>query len=267
MDAHSPGSGLLTAPFAAPFAVAAVVYVAAAVRERRTGRGWPWWRVVAWLTGIAAAASGFVGPLADATHASFTAHVGAHVLVGMLAPLLLVQAAPVTLALRTLAVTPARRLSRLLRSGPVRVVSHPVPAALLNVGGLWLLHAGGVFAELSRVPLGHTFVMLHFLLAGSLFTAAIVPADPSPHRASLRTRAVVLLVAVAAHGILAKLLYAQPPAGVAAADAQAASQLMFYGGDLVDFALIVLLCAEWYRVTGRARQRETALVLAPGGAL
>lgn len=29
---------------------------------------------------------------------------------------------------------------------------------------------------------------------------------------------------------------------------------MFYGGDAVDLVLIVLLCAEWYRVTGRNKE-------------
>ncbi|MFS0866593.1 cytochrome c oxidase assembly protein [Microbacterium sp. 179-B 1A2 NHS] len=252
MPAHASDSGwLLTVALAAPVAIAGAAYLAAPAHERRGGRGWPVRRVVCAMLGIAAAASGFVGPLADAMHDSFTAHLGAHVLVGMAAPLLLVQAAPITLALRTLSVTPARRVARAMRSRPARVLTHPVPAALLNVGGLWLLHGTGLFAALSGIPLGHAVMMLHFLLAGYLFTASIAPADPAPHRAPLRTRAIVLVAAVAAHGILAKLLYSAPPTGVATADARTGSQLMFYGGDAVDVVLIVLICAEWYRVTGR----------------
>src|SRR5690606_4251607 len=109
--------------------------------------------------------------------------------VGMVAPLLLVLAAPVTLALRTMTLLPARRLSRILRSRPARVISHPLSAAVLNVGWMWALYLTGLRA-LTDVPLIHLAVMVHFLFAGCLFTAAILCVDPSPHRASLPLRMV-----------------------------------------------------------------------------
>ena len=269
MHDHTGGAaGTLDAVLLIPFLVAAVAYLAAAARERRGGRGWPIHRMVFAVAGLTLAASGFVGPLANA-HADFTAHTLAHLLVGMVAPLLLVLSAPVTLALRTLAVVPARRLSRLLRSSPVHVLSHPVTAALLNVGGLWVLHRTDLYAQLGTIPGGHLVVMAHFLAAGYLFTAAIVPVDPSPHRARLVTRAVVLGLAAAAHGILAKLLYIDPPAGVALADGRAGAQLLFYGGDAVDLVLIALLGLEWYRRTGRqlARAPHAATARPTTGAL
>ncbi len=67
-------------------------------------------------------------------------HVAGHLLLGMVAPLLLVTAAPVTLALRALPRERARTLGRLLRSRPLAVLTHPAVAALLDVGGLWLLY-------------------------------------------------------------------------------------------------------------------------------
>lgn len=252
---------------AAPFLMAAVVYVAAAVRASRRGRAWPWYRSILWIGGLSAAASGFIGPLASAAHDSFTAHMGAHLLVGMVAPLLLVLAAPVTLALRSMSVVPARRVSRMLRSPLMRVLTDPPVAALLNVGGMWVLYLTPLYGLMQQVMLVHGAVMLHFLLAGYLYTASLVAVDPSPHRAGFALRSIVLVLSLAAHGVLAKLLYAYPPPGVAVADARAGAQLMFYGGDLVDVLLIVLLCADWYRVTGRRLHRTPAAASPHPGSL
>ena len=73
-----------------------------------------------WVAGSLAAVAAISGPLATAADTSYVAHMGAHVLLGMLAPLLLVLAAPVTLLLRTLPVSTARQLSHLLASRPIR---------------------------------------------------------------------------------------------------------------------------------------------------
>lgn len=245
------GSGAPAAEWilAVPFIVAAVTYTAAAVAERRGGRGWPWYRVALWILGVGAAMSGFVGPLA--AQGGFTEHMLAHVLVGMVAPVALVLAAPSTLALRTMSVVSARRLSRVLRGTPAAFLTHPVVAATLNIGGLWVLYAMPLYELMQQVPLVHLLVMLHLLLVGYLFTVSLVGVDPSPHRTGLALRAVVLVLSSAAHGVLAKLIYAHPPAGASTVDVRAGAQLMFYGGDAVDLALIALLCAQWYRTSGR----------------
>ena len=59
----------------------------------------------------------------------------------------------------------------------------------------------------------------------------------------------VLIAFIAAHSVLGKWLYAYPPAGVDAADARRGAQLMYYGGDVVDVLIIVLLFAGWYAAT------------------
>lgn len=263
VQAHLHGAGSASGDgfalvLAVPFLAAVVMYIAAMASSRRRGRTWPWYRAVFWVAGVAAAAVGFVGPLATTAHASFTAHMGTHLLVGMVAPLLLVLGAPVTLALRALDVGPARRISWMLRSPVARVLTTPIVAAVLNVGAMWVLYLTPMYDLMQDVMLVHWLVMLHFLLAGYLYTVSLVAIDPSPHQSGFVMRASVLVISLAAHGVLAKLLYAYPPPGVNAADAHAGAQLMFYGGDAVDFVLIVLLCAEWYRATGRRRQAVPA---------
>ena len=54
----------------------------------------------------------------------------------------------------------------------------------------------------------HRLVHLHFLAAGYLFAYSIAGPDPAPHRPSVPARLVILGVAIAAHALLAQLLYA-----------------------------------------------------------
>jgi putative membrane protein len=260
MHAHDSGTGIAALVLLTPFALALLMYLSAVAITRRRGRPWPWYRSVFWMLGVGAAASAFGGPT---THGGFAAHMMGHLLAGMVSPLLLVLAAPATLALRTLGVVPARRLSRMLNSAPARILTHPAVAAVISVGSLWVLYRTSLFALMLTDPLVHVIVMAHVLIAGYLFTVSLVSVDPAPHRASFRVRAAVLVLAIAAHGILAKSLAAVPPAGVTAADAEAGARLMFSGGDAVELVIAVLLCARAYQAAGRRFGAAPGRALAP----
>lgn len=102
-DAGPGVAGLVTAVAAL---LAAVVYGAAASRLRRRGDAWPWWRDASFTAGSAGLAWVAVGSLPGG---ALTAHMAQHLVVGMAAPLLFVLARPLTLALRALAPSAARR--------------------------------------------------------------------------------------------------------------------------------------------------------------
>ena len=235
----------------AALAVAAYLYLATGDR-----RGWLRWRSACWVAGCL---SGAVAVSGAVPH-SFQGHMVGHLLLGMAAPVLLVLAAPVTLLLRRLSVPSARRLSRALRSLPLRVVTEPAVAAVLNVGALWLLYTTPLYGWQQQSPALQLLVHVHVLAAGCLFAVALIGPDPLPHRRSFTHRAVVLVAALAAHGILAKFLYAHPPVGVDPVAAQQAALVMYYGGDVVDVGLMVLLCAGWYRA--RATRASRPIVAA-----
>jgi putative membrane protein len=188
-----------------------------------------------------------LGPPGRLADDNFGWHMIVHLLLGMIVPLLFAVGAPVSLLLRVVDVRTARRVTRVLRSLPVRVLTEPVVAAALDIGGLWLIYRTGILAAMHHhLPL-HLAVHVHLVLAGFLFTATLVDADPLPHRRSHLYRALVLLVAIAAHDLLAKSLYADPPAMVPAGQAEAGAMIMYYGGDVVHLVVLVLLCAHWYR--------------------
>ena len=241
MTHHGTGPPIGTELLIVAVLVAGWAYLRAA---RRTP--WPRARTACWVLGVAVATTGLaVGELPD-----LRAGVAGHLLFGMVAPLLLATAAPVTLALRALPVRHARSVARALRSRPAAVLAHPAVAAGLDVGGLWLVFRTDLLAA---VP--PALVHAHMLLAGYLFAFSLVGRDPAPHRPGLGVRARVLVVAVAVHDVLAKLVYANPAPEVPVAQAEAAGVLLYYGAAPVHLALFVLLGREWAARQVRDRER------------
>ncbi|WP_150239911.1 cytochrome c oxidase assembly protein [Nocardiopsis quinghaiensis] len=259
--AHPPHEGAAPAvptwdpvPVLLLLALALVAYTAAARRARRAPRGWNGLRTASFTLGVVLLAAALLLPLAHTAHDP-RVHMLQHLLIGMYAPLALVMAAPLTLTLRTLPPTRRRPVARVLRSRPLHVLGHPVSALLLDTGGLYLVHLTPVHAATQTHPAVHALVHLHYLAAGYLFAWSIAGPDPAPRRPGMATRLTVLLLAIAAHSFLAKLLYAHPhtwPPGAAhTALAEEAAQWMYYGGDLAELLLVVALFTVWYRRRAR----------------
>ncbi|MER5833894.1 cytochrome c oxidase assembly protein [Streptomyces sp. NPDC002130] len=252
--ATGPGTGQLLTVVAA--LLVAVAYLLAAGRLRRRGDAWPRWRDVSFTAGGVGTAWASGGTVPGGP---FTGHMIQHLLLGMAAPLLFVVARPLTLALRALRPGRARRrLLVLARSRPVGRLVLPPLAALLDVGGLWLLYRTELFAAMRHQPFLHGVVHAHMLAAGLVFTFAVCQLDPVRRRWSVAVRGATLLAAGAAHAVLAKTLYALPPPGTdfTRADLYSGVRWMYYGGDLVDAALAVVLGVGWYAAGGRARARR-----------
>ncbi len=214
---------------------------------------WSSGRTVAWVVGSVVVAAVLSPPLSEPAHHDHRYHMVQHLLLGMYAPLGLVLGAPLTLLLGSLPRRMQRGLTRVLRSRPVHVLSHPATAALLNVGAMFALYLTPLYAiTMARQDL-HWLVMTHFLLAGYLYAWAIAGPDPAPRRPGMATRTTVLILAGGAHAFLAKSLYANAQATDMAADhahaptMEAAAQWMYYGGDIAEMALAVMLFAWWYR--------------------
>lgn len=240
---------------AIPFTMALVLYLLAVVVSNRKHRQWPISRTILWIIGVCCALGAVSGPLAQRAHMEFTSHMIGHLLLGMLAPLLMVLAAPVTLVLRTLPVTRARRLSRILKSRIMGIISDPIVAVILNVGGLWVLYTSSLYEAMHQYILLYLFIHIHVFLTGYLFTISMIYIDPAPHRTGFIYRGTVLILALAGHGILSKYIYAYPPDGIPHDQAQSGGMFMYYGGDMIDLILIIIFCYQWYKA---ARPRADA---------
>jgi putative membrane protein len=213
-----------------------------ATRAIATGRPWSRWRTASFLAGCLL----LVLALASDGRGSFVAHTVQHLIIGMYAPLALVLGAPVSLLLRSLPVRAARAVGRLLHTRVVEVVAHPVTALGLSVGVLVLLYATPLYTWSVDHPAVHDVLLLHFLVSGCLFAWVIAGPDPAPRRPSVPARLVVLGIAIAAHSVLAQLLFAGVvDVAATTAQRQAAATLMYYGGDVAELLLALALVSSW----------------------
>lgn len=233
-------------------------YLAAAYAQRSTAAGWSGWRCGFFIMGSLLLAIALMPPMMDWAHHDLRGHMAAHLLIGMVAPLAWVLAAPVSLLLRTLPQAGGRRLVGFLHSRPLQLVTHPAGALLLNIGGMYVLYLTPLYAASLHNQLLHYWVHAHFLVAGYLFCWAILAGpDASPHRLSLRFRLGVLFISIAAHSLLGKLMYGYGwPRGTAHQEEniQAAAQWMYYGGDLAELLLAVVLMSVWLRQSPSHRE-------------
>lgn len=245
---HVSGNGYEVAVFIL-FLIGLIVYPFAAIMTSRHYKTWPLHRYVFWFAGLLIAGCVFIGPFATYAHAHFVGHMIGHLFLGMLAPLLLALAAPMTLLLRTLRTGTARQITRLLKSHVLRFLVNPAITAVLNIGGLYVLYMTNLYSLIHESLLLYGLVHLHVFLAGYLFTISIIYVDLTPHRYGFFYRATIVILALAAHKILAKLIYAHPPLGVPKEAAETGALWMYYGGDAVDLILIIILCHQWYKAT------------------
>ncbi|MFC2946994.1 cytochrome c oxidase assembly protein [Virgibacillus sediminis] len=240
---------------AVPFTAALLIYIGLLIISSKRGRDWPVYRTMLWISGTLLCFISVAGPLAQLAHADFRMHMAGHLLLGMLGPLLMALGAPVKLLLRSLPVQRAKQLSRLLRSRILAILSNPAVTATVNLGGLWVLYTTDLFRMMHESILLHILIHLHIFLAGYLFTVSMIYVEPIPHRTSYLYRSIILVLALAAHGILSKHIYAHPPEGVPRAEAETGGMLMYYGGDAVDILIILILCYHWYQA---AAPKETS---------
>ena len=169
--------------------VLAVVYLLGVRRLRKRGDAWPVGRTVAFVLGcltMLVATSSGVGRYSPAT---FSVHMGAHMALSMLVPVLLALGGALTLALRALPAAgkdgipgPREWLLLALHSPVSRFLTQPVVAAVLFVGGFYALYLGGIFGAILDNHAAHLLMNAHFILSGYLFYWVVIGVDPSPRQ-------------------------------------------------------------------------------------
>jgi putative membrane protein len=242
-----------------PLLVVAAGYLIGVRRLVRRGDRWPPARSVSAAAGLVALAAALLPPVR--THADvFTVHVVGHLLLAMLAPLLLALSAPITLVLRIVSVPVRRQVLAAVHSRAGRVLTWAPLVLALEVGGMYAFYLTPLFSLAHEHEWLYVVVHVHMFLAGWLFSTVVAGRDPLPHRPGLVGALGLVLFAGAAHGVLAKLMYAHDLPAVAGSPAQVqlGAQVMFSGGDLVELATAAAVMTAWYAREGRAQRRAAA---------
>lgn len=228
-------------------ALVAFLYATAAWRQRVGGRAWSGWRTASFMAGCGILSVSMLPQYLPFPEGDFRQHMFQHIMMGMLAPLGLVMAAPVTLTLKTVPARYGRIITTVLQSRLFHLWANPVTALALNIGGMAALYFTSLYYEMMMQPWLHYVVHFHFVAAGCLYTWVIAGPDPAPRRPSVPARLIVLGVAVLMHSVMAQMLYAGlfidlpiPPDHL-----KHAAELMYYGGDITEMLLAFALVSTW----------------------
>jgi cytochrome c oxidase assembly factor CtaG/putative copper export protein len=253
---------------------AAFFYLAAVWRLRQRGDSWPWYRSVLWLLGLAALFYVTNGGVNVYQKYLFSQHMLAHMTLGMIVPLLLVPAAPITLALRAIhkrtdGSNGAREwLLLIVHSRYFGLLSNPVVAAVIFVGSLWAFYYTGIFGWATVDHVGHEWMIVHFVGAGYLFVSALIGVDPAPYRAPFPMRLIVLLATMAFHaffglallsgtGLLLADWYGAMGWGTSAiADQQTGGGIAWSVGEIPTVILAIAVAIMWSRSDDRESKRR-----------
>lgn len=180
-------------------------YLAGVVRLARRGDSWSVLRTLSWLGGclvllwVTNGAPGIYGRVL------FSAHMLGHMTLSMVVPPLLVLGGPVTLALRAMngrrdgSRGPREWLLVIVHSRLLTFVSNPIVAGGIFAGSLIAFYYSPLFELALRTHTGHVLMLVHFLLAGYLFSSVLIGVDPGPPKAVFPLRLLVLFATMAFH--------------------------------------------------------------------
>ena len=185
--------------------LAVALYLLGVRRMRARGDSWPVARTICWVLGWAIFVWATCGAPGVYGRVLFSVHMLLHMTVSMAAPILMVLAAPATLALRTLTARgdatlgPRELLLGVLHSRFLTVIGNPIVAAAIFFGSLVAFYFTPLFELAPRTHTGHVLMTTHFLLAGYLFVWVLVGIDPGPKRWPPSMRLVVLFATISFH--------------------------------------------------------------------
>lgn len=253
-----------------------VVYLGWVRRLHRRGDRWPVGRTVSWVIGCLVLGYLVLGAPAVYGHVMLSVHMAAHMAYVMVVPILLVTAAPVTLAMRALPVRhdgsrgPREWLLGLVHSRWGRFVANPVVAAVVFIGTMVIFYFSPLLYLASTTHLGHIGMIVHFVLSGYLFVNGLIGVDPGPQRPGYPMRLVLLLATMAAHAFfgvsittMTELLAADYFGALglhwgvdALADQRAAGEIAWGIGELPSLSVAVLLAVAWARDDARTARRK-----------
>jgi putative copper resistance protein D len=255
--------------------LAVSLYLRGVRRMHVRGDAWPVPRTIGWVLGWAIfvwATSGAPGVYGSVL---FSVHMVMHMTVSMAAPILMVLAAPVTLALRTLTprrdntLGPRELLLALVHSRYFKVVGNPVVASVIFFGSLIVFYYSPLFELALRTHTGHVLMTTHFLAAGYLFAWVLVGIDPGPRRWPPVMLLVILFGTISFHAFFGVALtsgttllapgYFQglhlPWAVDLLADQRAAGAVAWGIGELPTLVLAMLVVFAWVRSDSAESQR------------
>ncbi|HZC99902.1 MAG TPA: cytochrome c oxidase assembly protein [Actinomycetes bacterium] len=254
---------------ALPLLVLAVLYLEGRRRIRERGQRWPAQRTACFLGGLAAIVVALQSPLEAYDTPLFSVHVVQHLMLTMVATPLIAMGAPITMLLMTVSARRRKRIVRVVHSGPVKVIGHPLTAWALFTLTLYALYFSPLFDLSLRDPFVHDLVHLHFVAVGLLFWWPVVGVDPTRWRLHHLARVLYLFLMVPFHAFLGVAImnsrmllaptlgdFVRPWGPTPLADQQAGGAIMWGVGDIISLVSVIAILAAWASYEEKVAARE-----------
>jgi cytochrome c oxidase assembly factor CtaG len=228
------------------------------VARRHPARPWPWWRTGLFLAGlgvIALATQSGIGVYDDVL---FWDHMIQHLLLIMVAPVLLVAGAPVTLLLHASRNPLHTWAKRAARSRVVSGLTWPAFGIIAYAVTVVGTHLTGVMGKVMTNGLLHDGEHALYLVVGYLFFLPLVSREPVRWRLSYPVALLVLFLTMPIDTFAGLMLtYSAAPipglgprpswAPSALSDLHSGGAVMWIGGDGIMFVLMMVVFLAWSR--------------------
>ncbi|MFI5506196.1 cytochrome c oxidase assembly protein [Mycobacterium sp. NPDC051804] len=180
--------------------VMASIYLAGVYRLARRGEPWSKRRAVSWVIGCVTMLFATSSGLGMYMAAMYSMHAIVQLLLTIAVPALLVQGAPVTLALKALraaepnsAPGPREWVQSVVAAPMTRLLTQPWTALAILMVGVYGLCIPGVYDVAMSDHAAHMATIGFFLFSGTLFFVAVSGAGPTPGPMSTQRRVTMTL--------------------------------------------------------------------------
>jgi putative copper resistance protein D len=257
------GSALLTAWQLDAAAVAVLVLGAAtyltgvALVAVRTGQRWSRWRTTSFLAGLGAVGYASCGSFGVYDQALFSAHMAGHLVFVMLAPALLVAGRPLRLAISAARPDRAERLRRIATGRVLSVLTAPPVALACYAAVIVGTHLTGLMDSIMRTTWAGQLEHLGYLAVGVQFFVLILGDEPIRWQLAYPARWLLLALGMAVDtftGIVllqgTRVVHMTPLPALhvdALSDTHTGGAVMWFGGDAIMAAVMVVLVLVWLR--------------------
>ncbi len=254
----------------------AVLYLAGVARIQRRGDKWPISRTICWLVGMIIIVWATNAGISEFAQMSVSLHMIQHMTLTMLAPIPIVLAAPVTLALRAIQPSttggrgPRELLMSALHSQVARILTSPLVVLAIYALGIYGLYFTPAFGVLMSSPIGHIIMTMHFIASGLLLAYVAIGIDPKPRPLAYGARLLLVMAAVVLHTFFALALMGsataigsewfarvQPPwLTDPVRDTVIGGQIAWGFGELPTLLMLLIIAVQWFRSDTRDNKRR-----------
>lgn len=252
-----------------PLLASLIIYLLGVRKLHKRGIAWPRMRTFSWVSAHVWLAIALLGFLGTYDNVLFWVHMVQHMILTMIVGVHIAQAAPVTLALRTLPHRLNEIFQKVLHSKVAKLLLFPPLTTLAMVGYPFLLYTTKIYEYTLHNDWAHEVMHVWMVYIGAAFFVPIIGIDPIPNKLPHPLRFLLVLLNMPAHAFMGVTIMASSRLiaedwytafgrswGISPARDQTwAGGILWATGDLTMLTVLTGLAVSWWRDSQREAKR------------